>query len=198
MASRAFQRWKGERSDRLDELASAHRLVGGTGRGRRWRTAGLNEALVLRLAAEFQAYARELHDQASDQFVAWVAPGSTPVQGVVRRRLTESRQLDRGNAQPSSLGSDFGRLGFELWPALSARDKAIAKRHNDSLERLNRARNALAHGEDAPLATLRAEGFALVLTTFKVWRRDIDGLAANLDFEVADQLGRLFGQPSPW
>lgn len=32
---------------------SAHHLVGGTGPGRRWRTVALNEALVLRLAAEF-------------------------------------------------------------------------------------------------------------------------------------------------
>ena len=71
---------------------------------------------MLRLAAEFQAFTRDLHDQASDQFAAWVAPGSATVQTVVRRRLTENRQLDRGNAHPASLGSDFGRFGFELGP----------------------------------------------------------------------------------
>ena len=46
--------------------------------------------------------------------------------------------------------------------------------------------------------TLRAEGFPLVLTTFRRWRQDVEGLAANLDFEVAAQLGRLFGKPNPW
>jgi hypothetical protein len=158
----------------------------------------LNEALVLRLAAEFQAFTRDLHDQASDQFAAWVAPGSATVQTVVRRRLTENRQLDRGNAHPASLGSDFGRFGFELWPALSARHRGPTQRHNQSLERLNQARNAIAHGDEAPLVTLRAEGFPLVLTTFRRWRQDVEGLAANLDFEVAAQLGRLFGKPNPW
>jgi hypothetical protein len=54
--------WRKERSERLDELLHAHQSVGGPSRGRRWRTATLNEALLLRLAAEFQGFARDLHD----------------------------------------------------------------------------------------------------------------------------------------
>lgn len=30
------------------------------------------------------------------------------------------------------------------------------------------------------------------------WRRDLDGLTANLDGEIAAQLGRLFQRQSPW
>jgi hypothetical protein len=61
VASKALALWRTERTRHLDELLGAHRLVGGTGRGRRWRTSALNEALVLRLAAEFQGFARDLH-----------------------------------------------------------------------------------------------------------------------------------------
>jgi hypothetical protein len=53
-ASSAHSTWVNDRRAHLDELRAAHRLVGGAGLGRRWRSAALNEALVLRLAAEFR------------------------------------------------------------------------------------------------------------------------------------------------
>lgn len=94
----------------IDELLAAHATVGGTGRGRRWRTAQLNRSLVLVLAAEFQGFARELHDAAVQTFARWSAGGNEALERVLEVRLTEGRQLDRGNAQPGSLGSDYGRL----------------------------------------------------------------------------------------
>jgi len=172
-------------------------MVGGSGRGRRWRTVALNEALVLRLAAEFQGFARDLHDLGCRQFAAWASPGSRPLENVIHSRLSEARDLDRGNAHPGSIGKDFGRFGFEVWPALMRRDPQSAT-HNRSLEHLNLARNALAHADVATLATLRSQGVTPVLNTFRMWRRDLDALAANLDAELASQLGRLFGQPDPW
>jgi hypothetical protein len=60
------------------------------------------------------------------------------------------------------------------------------------------ARNPLAHADVSGIATLRSEGVSLVLNTYVKWRRDLDTLAANLDAELATQLGRLFGQPGPW
>jgi hypothetical protein len=171
--------------------------VGGQGRGRRWRTAALNEALVLRLAAEFQGFARDLHDLGCDVFAAWACPANSAARNVVRNRLSEGRELDRGNAHPGSIGKDFGRFGFEVWPALVRRDASSAH-HNQSLERLNKARNSLAHADTAGLAALRAQGVHVVLDTFREWRRDLNRLAGNLDGELADQLGRLFSQPCPW
>ena len=151
----------------------------------------------MRLAAEFQGFARELHDLACDLFASWTAPGRPAVESVVRTRLREGRELDRGNAHPGSIGRDFGRFGFDVWPALASRDSSSA-RHNQSLERPNTARNAVAHDDAAALDDLRGQGFPLVLRTYHRWRRDLDALAGNLDAEVSHQLGRLFGRPGPW
>lgn len=197
MASSAISLWRIERADRLDQLLLAHRLVGGPARGRRWRTAALNEALMLRLAAEFQGFARDLHDLTCDRFASWTAPTNVAVESVIRNRLREGRDLDRGNAHPGSIGKDFGRFGFDVWPALASRDPSSTG-HKQSLERLNTSRNAVAHADASALASLRAQGFPLVLKTYNQWRRDLDALAGNLDVEVSQQFGRLFARPAPW
>jgi len=159
--------------------------------------AALNEALLLRLAAEFQGFARDLHEQACDTFASWIAPSNPTVQQVVRKQLVHGRELERGNAHPGSIGSDFGRFGFDVWPALDKRDPHTP-RHNLTLTLLNDARNGIAHADEAKLLKLRAEGFPLVLGTYRRWRRDLDDLTANLDDEIAAQLGRLFQRQSPW
>jgi hypothetical protein len=197
MPSTALSTWTNERCARLDELVSAHRLVGGTGPGRRWRTVALNEALVLRLAAEFQGFARDLHEVAARQFAFWASPNNRNLETVIRNRLSDARELDRGNANPGSIGKDFARFGFDVWPALVRRDPASAL-HNRSLAQVNAARNALAHSDPAGLAILRSEGTDLFLATFRRWRRHLDALASNLDVELADRLASLFGQPQPW
>lgn len=108
-----------------------------------------------------------------------------------------------GRRHPSAVprsgvvGKDFGRFGFEVWPALAGRDPS-SPRQNASLERLNAARNAVAHDDAAALAALRTQGYPLVLTTYRQWRRDLNSLAGNLDAEGSLQLGRLFGGPGPW
>jgi hypothetical protein len=86
---------------------------------------GLNDALILRLAAEFQGFARDLHDLACDHLASWAAPTSAAVESVIRNRLREGRDLDRGNAHPGVVGKDFERFGFELWPALANRDSTL-------------------------------------------------------------------------
>jgi len=101
-------------SDISTSFLLPNRLIGGPAPGRRWRTAVLNEALVLRLAAEFQGFARDLHDLACDLFALWTAPLNPAVERVVRASLAEGRELDRGNAHPGSIGRDFGRFGFEV------------------------------------------------------------------------------------
>ena len=197
MASTALENWQESRRRHLDDLLDAHKLVRGSGPGRRWRTVALNDALILRLSAEFQGFARDLHDQASDIFASWIAPSTQTAQRVVRNRLVEGRELERGNAHPGSIGRDFGRFGFEVWQELHRRDDRTAE-HNKSLALLNDARNGLAHSDDAKLAALREKGHALALSTFRKWRRDIEALAANLDAETSGQLARLFERKPPW
>jgi len=195
--STALATWRADRQQRLDELLAAHQTVGGAGPGRRWRTRELNWALTLRLAGEFQGFARDLHDLAVDFFVDVVSGGNVDLADVLRERTTTNRQLDRGNAQPGSLGSDFALLGLPLWPALQHADSR-ASDWGPSLERLNRARNAIAHADADTLDLLRRQGHPVTLAAVRAWRRDLDRLAVTMDDVVSAYLDRLLGHGRPW
>jgi hypothetical protein len=189
--------WRRERHERLDALMDAHIHAAGRDQRRRWLAAVLSEALFLRLAAEFQGFARDLHDQACGVFSSWVAPENPVAERVVRKQLVHGRSLERGNAHPDSIARDFGRLGFDVWLALAARDSRTES-HNRSLRLLNDARNGLAHADEAKLGQVRVEGVAFTFGTCRKWCRELDILADNLDVETAIQLGRLFGRQGPW
>lgn len=198
MSSSAYQEWIGARRGRIDELLSAHTSVGGVGRGRRWRTEQLNWALTLRLAGEFQGFARELHDQAVECCVNSIANVNPVLAGVIRINMSYGRQLDKGNAQPSALGSDFSRIGLVLWPALETTNKR-AKKWNAELESLNLARNAIAHDDQDKFFKLKSAGkFPITLVTVKTWRQALDSLATTMDDVVGDYLGNLLRGPRPW
>jgi hypothetical protein len=197
MPSTALTSWRSERRHRLDELLAAHQAVRGTGRGRRWRTRELNWALTLRLAGEFQGFARDLHDLAVDFFVATASAGNVDLAKVLQERVTTNRLLDHGNAQPGSLGSDFALLGLALWPALTRADVRAAD-WNKSLDRLNRTRNAIAHVDENELEALRLEGYPVTLIAVGKWTRDLDGLAATMDDVVSAYLDQILGQGRPW
>jgi hypothetical protein len=181
----------------LNELFDAHQSVGGTGAGRRTQTEQINWALVLRLAAEFQGFARDLHAEGVEFFAGQAAPGNDPLRAVLMDLLGLGLRLDRGNADPGSLGDAFNRFGFQLWVALETRDRRTVHRQQHLL-RLNRARNAIAHARMDEIAALRSEGFPLTLATVRVWRTALNGLAVTLDVELAVQLSRLFAGPRPW
>ena len=197
MTSRALIRWQTDRARRIDQLIDAHSSIGGVGPGRRWRTEQLNWALMLRLAAEFQGYARDLHDESVDFFVASAAPANPALEQQLRILLTRNRKLDSGNANPSSLGVDFGSLGMLLWNDLRAANGWSGNRHSH-LERLNSARNAIAHDMSAELAVLRSEGYPCTLKTIDRSRSALEGLAMTMDETVGSYLASLFGAASPW
>jgi hypothetical protein len=195
--STAYLAWFGHRQDRLDLLLGAHRAMSASGPGSRWRTEQLNWALTLRLAGEFQGFARELHDVAVDHVVAAVAGGSPGLANVLRAGMTAHRQLDRGNATPASLGDDYLRLGLPLWPTLRARSSR-ATIWNRNLAALNEARNAVAHADESRLLALRTDGYPITLTTVGRWKTSLDGLVRTMDDVVSAYLGRLLGTGSPW
>jgi hypothetical protein len=153
--------------------------------------------MVLRLAGEFQGYARDLHDLGVDHLVHSIAPPGSPLASTLRINLTLKRDLDRGNAQSNSLKNDFLRFGFDMWSALALKDPRSA-RWKQSLEALNRARNAIAHAEDQKLRTLAAEGYPMQLGTIRTWRTHLNSLARSMDRVVADSLAALTGQGAPW
>jgi hypothetical protein len=197
VSSAAYVTWRGQRQDRIDQLLQAHHTLGGSGPGRRWRTEQVNWALTLRLAGEFQGFARDLHDLSVDYFVTVAARANPPLANVLRARMTGNRQLDRGNAHPGSLGADFALLGLTLWGALETANPRSAL-WNRELTALNDARNAIAHAEEGRLAALRADGYPITLGTIRRWRRNLDGLVETMDDVASDYLDQLLGAGRPW
>ena len=195
--SAALQRWSGARASNLAELLLAHQQLVAMGTGRRYATRQLNFALIVRLASEFQGFARDLHDETAILVGEWSHPTDPRVAQVISSGLAAGRQLDRANATPETLTADFGRFGMQLWPALASQDRRTSLRRSQ-LAALNAARNALAHDDAAKLATLQARSQRLDLRSFKAWRGALGGLATTMDIVVSDYLGQLFGRPAPW
>ena len=115
MPSLSYAKWEAARASELDEMSKAHAAVGGTARGRRYTTQQINRSFAVLLASHFQGFCRDLHSECVDHILTVITPD---LRSLVRAEFTRNRQLDRGNAQPSSLGADFGRLGIKFWSTL--------------------------------------------------------------------------------
>lgn len=181
----------------LGRLARCAPSIGGTGVGRRWRTEQINWALVLRLAAEFQGFVRDLYWAGVEVFVSNTARGDPRLSGILESLLTRNLKIDRGNATREAIEDAFDRLGLDWWRDLERRDKRTRQRL-EQLERLNRARNAIAHAQPSALEDLRDEGYPLTLATVMTWRQALNALTVSMDGELADHFRRLFGLPRPW
>jgi hypothetical protein len=142
MPSTSYRYWRKVRTTALDEIAHAHAAVGGTARGRRYTTQQINRAYAMLLASQFQGFCRDLHSECVDHILGVIAP-PPPLRNLVRAEFTRGRHLDRGNAQPSSLGADFGRLGIDFWDELEIYDTTSVE-WKDNLDVLNEWRNAIA------------------------------------------------------
>lgn len=197
MTSASLARWRGDRADLLDQLIAAHGSVGGAGAGRRRTTSELNRALLLRLAAQFQGFAKDLHQETAVAFGALAQPNDPAVARVVASGLQTKRELDRGNAQESALASDFGRFGLKLWDEMQARHSRTGARR-EHLRWFNVARNGLAHDDVAKLAKVEAAGYRIDLPSIRRWRSTLDGLAGTMDVVLAAHLARLFHTAPPW
>ena len=119
--SNAKDIWDTVCADRLDQLERAHANIRGGGRGRQWYTGQLNRSLIVALVAQFQVYCRDLHDEAIDVYLAQANPYQA---GVLETLLKQDRKLDRQNPRRSSLGSDFGRLGFDFIGSVRGRGRS--------------------------------------------------------------------------
>lgn len=197
MSSASLITWAAIRAHRIKRLQAAHEAFGGTGPGRRWVTDELNHALILRLASEFQGFARDLHNE-SGLFVARsLAPGNQRLQDSLRVPYTQYRKLNQGNADPATLGNDFGLFGVALWPELLARYPTHAKGWNQKLVALNVARNGIAHDDGAKITRVQADGWPLTLRSVDRWKSSLDGLARGMDRVVAGHLKLMYGT-TPW
>src|SRR5437879_257545 len=113
MPSGSLHTWRTVRRAALDELEAAHRSVGGHGRGRRYATQQINQAYAVLLSSQFQGFCRDLHTESALFLVGSVQP--VTLKQTLRKDLTRSRKLDRGNPSPGNIGEDFGRLGIGFW-----------------------------------------------------------------------------------
>jgi hypothetical protein len=195
VTSAALRQWKTDRATRLDRLLAAHRAVRGV--NRRWITDELNHSLILRLASEFQGYARDLHEEASQVLVSAIAPNDPGRQTKLRLPYLVNRRLSSGNADAEALKKDFWLFGLELWTDLEARYPARARQWRRDLVLLNAARNGLAHDDAGRLASIASSGWTTNLPHVLRWWRMLDALAKGMDHVVGDHLKQTLGV-SPW
>lgn len=191
MSSRSLERWSGERSDALDQIASAHAQVGGTTRGRRFTTEQINHAYTTLLSSHFQGFARDLHSECVDYIVNEVP---ADYQTMLKTLLVRDRKLDRGNPNPGNLGADFGRFGFVFWTSVRA-DFHRNDRRQEMLEELNEWRNAIAHQDFDPAKL----GGTTTLHLNKVtrWRSALSRLALSFDNVMRTRINSVT-HADPW
>lgn len=196
MPSPALERWQTERMDALGSLVDVHGKVTGNRRGRQRATEHLNLACFVSLDAEFQAFCRDLHDDAASEIASSLAPGNGPQIPVVLNALVRARKLDTGNAGPGTLGNDFAILGMTLWSDIYAHYPASGSKWNVVLQSLNTVRNGVAHSDAAKLEEARRVN-PLTLATFKRWKSTVNVAASGIDTVVEAYLTQLTGR-HPW
>jgi hypothetical protein len=197
MPSGSLDTWDSARTERIKRLRAAHQALAGTAPGRRWVTEELNQALILRLASEFQGFARDLHDEAGVFVAGRLAPGDPQLQDVLHLPYTVNRKLNQGNADPGTLGNDFGLFGLVLWTALQTRYPTRAKGWNQKVSALNLARNGIVHDDGAKVARVQADGWPFTLQSVDRWKSALDGLTHGMDRVVAGHLKLVYGG-HPW
>ncbi len=192
MPSVALQQWTSVRAVSLDQIEQAHLSVGGAGRGRRYATQQINQAYVMLLCSQFQAFCRDLHTECVESLVTAVTP--VIMQSALRTEFLLDRKLDRGNPNPGNIGADFSRLGVRFWPRVLSLESRNAARRTQ-LDILNTWRNAIAHQDFAPV---RLSGQTTVqLREVRVWRRMCNNLSDAFDQVMYDFLHSVTGI-IPW
>jgi hypothetical protein len=191
MPSKAYQEWRTIRREQLDKIEHAHGAVGLTGRGRWYGTQQVNQAYVILLASHFQGFCRDLYDESAEFLVGLVNPGY--LQPIIKEALNRKLQLAQGNAQPGSIGDDFGRLVNQFWGRVKPYDPQSQHRFPEKLDELNKWRNAIAHQDFS-----RFGGPAkLRLAQVRQWRGTCNRLARIFDTVMHDHSQSLSGT-SPW
>lgn len=182
----------------LKVLADAHRHIGQVPGPGRPQEIGrlLAHAYLLQMVADFQRFARGLHDLAAE-IVAANSGAHPHHQAMLVTAATQGRAIDRGNADLRALKNDFRRLGLaQLGTTLSMAcpdwPDTIGK--FDSLIDL---RNAIAHGNQQQIQSLRGKGSLDTRTWVKGRLPACNRLAKALDRVVWNHLSGTF-QKDPW
>jgi hypothetical protein len=193
MGSQSLARWNGESAAALDRMEEVHAQLGGSGPGRRYAMQQVNESFLVMVASRFQRYCRDLHTETLDCLMQVVTdPNIAPI---VRGAFILGRQLDSKNAQPSALGSDFGRLGMKFWDEVYEAHRKN-KTRKERLEVLNAWRNAIAH-QDFSDARLGART-DVRLGEVRAFRRLCSALALSFDKVALAHVKAVAGPTAGW
>lgn len=197
MPSIAFETWTKERLARLDQLAIAHALISRPAAARRVRAQAVNWALVVILSAELQGYFRDLHTESAEFIAGRMASGNQAHFTLMRNGLTLERGLDLRNPTHDVVRDSFSRLGVaDLWADIDALVPS-GRRWRLQLQRLNTARNGVAHYDTEKLAKLESQGYPLHLPIVNSWRAACEGIVRNADKVVGNRLAQTTGA-RPW
>lgn len=193
-SSEALREWRGERCARLDAVEAVLPRVGGARARQHFTAQQMKRAYVILLAAQFQRFCADLHAECVDVMVEGVSPN---LKLIVVSNFLQGRQLDKGNAQPGNLGSDFGRLGVQLWPELKRwNPRSVA--FQDLLLQLNIWRNAIAR-DDFSATSFFPKGSNTTLRSSLVrkWRQACNQIALGMDIVMRDYVFGIKGA-LPW
>jgi len=191
MPSKSYRRWFKIQTAALDQMENAHASVGGKGRGRRYATDQINQGYAVLLASQFQGFCRDLHSESAAYLIDILEPPS--MRPIVRAEFTRERKLDRGNANPGSLGEDFGRLGIEFWSEVKKLNPKNSAR-NQALAMLITWRNAIAHQDFDPV---KLGSTKLGLAQVRKWRVACERLARAFDLVMRNHIRSVTGK-TPW
>jgi hypothetical protein len=108
--------------------------------------------------------------------------------------FTWNRSLARGNPHPGAIGSDFNRLGVDIWANVYALDARNGRRR-ELLQGLIDWRNAIAHQDFDPVAPGGIP--TLHLVRVRAWRSTVNALARSFDQAMYNYLQRVVGT-APW
>ena len=189
MSSQALRQWLTSQRIELDRFETVLRAVRPCGGPVRQQ---LVDAYLLLVAAHFQLYCRRLHDEPAPSVVAQTGP--PPLSEIVRESLVRGRRLDRDNAQPDSVASDFDRLGMGFSRQLTALDARNQDRMR-RLRQLNVWRNAIAHQDFllTPGQAATVAGTRRSLKHVRIWRSNCSTLARQFDAVVGRHIASLSG-----
>ena len=199
----ALNRWLVERPQSIQRIAEAHAHMGEVdGPGRPLEIGRpLGHAFILRLAAEFQGFARDLFDLCAEHLIrAAAAPAA--LQPLLTRGLTGGRAMDSGNATLTALRTDFGRLGVrnlegKLALRYSQWDAANGGGDPKRFSNLLALRNALAHGNQDQVDEHRRQGHADTISWARQQIPVLNRAARGLDRIMWEHLKARTGAV-PW
>ncbi|MGO1635381.1 MAG: hypothetical protein ACTHY6_12665 [Corynebacterium variabile] len=135
--------WTRVRRARLEDLAAD--IISGEGPTNQ---AGL---LYVALAAEFQGYCRDLHQECVDDLLDQMSVLPYRLRATVALTLESGRALDRNNATAAAIAKDFKTLDISPWESIQRRHKDEYREWRETLDRVNIIRNAAAHSDEEGL-----------------------------------------------